>query len=163
MIKFLTDLYTRYLDSGLFEISRVFKVQFKLKNNWYLIKIPVGRKTDLASIPRIFWSILPRDDRDYLESAILHDEFYKKGGEVKVTEVKTGKSVFLKVSRLQADILFREGAKVLGSPAWKAFSIFYAVRIGGSSSWNKSTNKKTSKSVEKFATSRKNLDPRIRG
>ena len=162
MIKFLTDLYTRYLDSGLFEISRVFKAQFQYKKKWYLIKIPVGRRTDLASIPRIFWSILPKDDRDYLESAIIHDEFYKKAGVVKVVEVLTGKSTQLKLTRKEADVLFREGAKVLGSPAWKSFSIYIAVRVGGSSAWNKA-RKKGSKQIQKFVTSRKNPDARIRG
>src|SRR5262245_38142541 len=37
--------------------------------------VPAGFVTDLASIPRIFWSALPRDG-EYAYAAILHDYLY---------------------------------------------------------------------------------------
>ena len=162
MIKFKTDLFAQFLDSGLYKLTREFKIEFKHKKNWYLLKVPVGRKTDLASVPKIFWSIFSKDDRDYLESAIPHDEFYKLGGVVKVLNLTTGKTEVLKVSRLFADQLFKEGARVLGSSWFKRNTIFVAVRLGGKKSW-KVKALKPNKMITKFKTSRKNFDPRIRG
>lgn len=40
------------------------------------ITIPKGFKTDLASIPRIFWSFYPPFG-DYMNAAIIHDYLYK--------------------------------------------------------------------------------------
>jgi hypothetical protein len=39
------------------------------------VDVPVGFVTDLASIPRVFWSILPSDGR-YAHSAVIHDYLY---------------------------------------------------------------------------------------
>lgn len=41
------------------------------------IVVPKGFKTDLASIPRIFWSIYPPFGL-YMNAAIVHDFLYKK-------------------------------------------------------------------------------------
>lgn len=56
------------------------------RNSWVLgedfsieelnIVIPKGFKTDLASMPRIFWWIVPPFG-DYNEAAIVHDYLYK--------------------------------------------------------------------------------------
>jgi hypothetical protein len=39
------------------------------------IEVPAGFVTDLASIPRIFWSIL-RPDGEYAHAAVIHDYLY---------------------------------------------------------------------------------------
>ncbi|WP_407073743.1 DUF1353 domain-containing protein [Pseudoxanthomonas mexicana] len=39
------------------------------------VSVPVGFVTDLASIPRVFWSILPTNGR-YAHSAVVHDYLY---------------------------------------------------------------------------------------
>ena len=39
------------------------------------VTVPAGFVTDLASIPREFWSLLPRDAR-YMPAAIVHDYLY---------------------------------------------------------------------------------------
>ena len=38
-------------------------------------EIPAGFVTDLASIPRVFWQVLPRDG-EYAYAAIIHDYLY---------------------------------------------------------------------------------------
>lgn len=37
--------------------------------------VPTGFVTDLASVPRVFWQLLPRDGR-YMPAAIVHDYLY---------------------------------------------------------------------------------------
>lgn len=39
------------------------------------VEVPAGFVTDLASIPRIFWSLLPSDG-NYAYSAVIHDYLY---------------------------------------------------------------------------------------
>ena len=41
-------------------------------NDGRFFEIPIGFKTDLASVPKIFWSIFP-PDWSYAKAAVLHD------------------------------------------------------------------------------------------
>jgi hypothetical protein len=41
----------------------------------YIVTARKGLKTDLTSIPRLFWTVFPKDG-DYLEAAIIHDYLY---------------------------------------------------------------------------------------
>jgi hypothetical protein len=45
------------------------------QNEYIAIEVPPGFVTDLASIPGIFWSILPKTGR-YAHAAIIHDYLY---------------------------------------------------------------------------------------
>jgi hypothetical protein len=76
--------------------------------------IPKGFITDFASIPRIFWSILPPTG-DYGPAAVLHDFLYRTGV----------------VSRARADDLFFEAMGVLGVASWKRYTIWYGVHVLG--------------------------------
>lgn len=40
-----------------------------------VIEVPAGLITDLATIPRIFWILLPPDGK-YAKAAIIHDYLY---------------------------------------------------------------------------------------
>lgn len=135
MIKFKTDLFAQFLDNGNYKVSRPFVVEFSHSNQIYSLVVPVGRITDLTSTPRALWSVLSKDDREYLESAIFHDELYKAGGEINVLNLKTNEFEFLRISRLRADQLFKEGAEVLGASWIKQNLIYYGVRAGGASAW----------------------------
>lgn len=83
-------------------------------------KVPVGFITDFASVPRIFWSILPPWGR-YGKAAVLHDFLYKTKS----------------VSREKADRIFLEAMKVLKVPAWKRYIMYWAVRLFGWIRWKK--------------------------
>lgn len=41
--------------------------------NGEVITVPAGFQTDLASIPRFFWRLLPRDGGTYRSAAVVHD------------------------------------------------------------------------------------------
>lgn len=81
--------------------------------------IPAGFKTDLASIPRAFRSLIPQIGR-HLQAAVAHDWCY------------CGHTDF---TRAEADQLFYEGMCGLGVPWWKRQAMYAAVRACGSSLW----------------------------
>ncbi|EDQ5128059.1 DUF1353 domain-containing protein, partial [Salmonella enterica] len=79
-----------------------------------VIEVPVGFVTDLATVPRIFWSLLPPDG-EYAKAAIIHDYLYH----------------YPLRNRKESDLIFLDGMKVLGVPKWKRIIMYLAVRIFG--------------------------------
>ncbi len=84
-----------------------------------VIVVPKGFVTDFASVPQLFWNILPPWGT-YGKAAVLHDWLYKTQ----------------EFSRKFSDDLLLEGMKVLGVTAWKRNVIYWGVRIGGWMAWN---------------------------
>lgn len=82
--------------------------------SWESITIPAGFVTDLATIPRILWSILPPHDY-YAKAAILHDYLYENA-------IGTKK---------EADLVFYEALGVLGMPKWQRKLFYWGVRCFG--------------------------------
>lgn len=77
-----------------------------------IIEIFRGFKTDFASIPRIFWHILPPDGV-YTQAAVLHDYLCVDPGR------RTQKEI---------DLIFLEAMGVLEVTPWKKHTMFQAVR-----------------------------------
>lgn len=77
------------------------------------ICVPRGFKTDLASIPRLFWSFYPPFG-DYMNAAVIHDFLYKK--------------LFPKK---QADLIFYRIMKEDGVGALTRIIFYYAVKYFG--------------------------------
>jgi Protein of unknown function (DUF1353) len=65
--------------------------------------VPVGERTDFASVPRVFVCFLPRYGR-YTKAAILHDYLWS-------VKISAGD-----ISRLNADGIFRQAMRDLGVP-----------------------------------------------
>lgn len=85
------------------------------------IKVKEGFKSDLASIPRIFWGIYPPDG-NYGKYALLHDALYSS--ELFKREI--------------CDKIFELGLKKeVSSSIRKLF--YYSVKIFGRSAWNSNT------------------------
>ena len=84
-----------------------------------LHEVPAGVTTDFASVPRLFWRMIPPWGR-YSIAAVVHDYLYQTGG----------------VSRKEADRIFLSIMKQLNVPFWKRQAMYYAVRIGGWKAWN---------------------------
>lgn len=84
------------------------------------VLVPKGFETDLASIPRLFWRVLPPIGR-YDKPAVIHDWLYRHNG----------------LTRLQADQVLLEAMTAEGVPEWQRTLIFYAVRVGGWKPWNR--------------------------
>lgn len=96
------------------------------KSDWS-IHVPRGFQTDFASIPRIFWSILPPDG-EYTGAAILHDYIYNQRGKALGPNGTD-------LNRAQADGIFLEAMTVLNVPWWKRTIMYHQVRLWGWKFW----------------------------
>lgn len=83
------------------------------------VVVPAGFVTDLASIPRVFWSLLPTDGA-YTFPAIVHDYLYW-------TQT---------YERDVADKVFRYGMDDMKVSTTVATAIYAAVRAGGAGPWS---------------------------
>ncbi|EDR5075844.1 DUF1353 domain-containing protein [Salmonella enterica] len=90
------------------------------EDNCDVIEVPAGFVTDLATIPRVFWSLMPPDGK-YAKAAIIHDYLYDNA-------LRTKK---------EADLIFLDGMTVLGVPEWKRTIMYYAVRLFGKGMYNR--------------------------
>lgn len=84
------------------------------------IVVPKGFVSDLASIPRLLWGILPPHHHRYRLAALVHDYLLRDpvlwDGEVHV------------FSRRTIDLIFKEIMKASGVKPWKVFVMYNAVR-----------------------------------
>ncbi|EHG2952127.1 DUF1353 domain-containing protein [Salmonella enterica subsp. diarizonae serovar 53:r:z35] len=95
--------------------------EFSLSDdNSDVISVPAGFITDLASVPRIFWTPLPTDGK-YAKAAIIHDYLYDNA-------LRTKK---------EADLIFLDEMTVLGVPKWKRIVMYLAVRWFGRGMYGK--------------------------
>ena len=89
--------------------------------------VPSRFKTDFASVPRIFWRIVPPWGA-YSPAAVIHDYLYATG----------------EVSKKEADLIFLELMKRLHVKKWKRNIMYWAVRVGGKPAWNRHRKKRLS-------------------
>ena len=97
---------------------------FKVKVNKQTIIVPKGKITDLASTPKILWSILPPFGR-YTQASVVHDYLYG---------VKT-------LSRAETDKIFYDLMLRYKTHKWKAKLMYYAVRCFGWLAWRDKNGK----------------------
>jgi len=96
------------------------KAPFAYLTAWHWhFTVPTGFKTDLASIPRVFWNILPPFGK-YTEAAVLHDWLYR-------THL---------VPRPDADDVLLEAMELCRVPVWQREVIYWAVRLFGWLAWH---------------------------
>ncbi|HMP76842.1 MAG TPA: DUF1353 domain-containing protein [Kiritimatiellia bacterium] len=81
-----------------------------------IFTVPAGFETDFASVPRIFWPILPLSDAVYDKAAVLHDY-----------AVRNRRALAL--SLMDCHRLFREALLLSGTARWKA-GVMYAAVVG---------------------------------
>lgn len=92
------------------------KIQFTVNGDSF--EIPEHFETDLASIPKIVWPIMAPAHSSLIRPAIVHDWFYRKTCDF---------------TRLQTDLIFYHMLRNDGVSAFKASTMYYAVRLFG---WN---------------------------
>ena len=91
---------------------------FTVLTTFGAITVPQDSRTDLASIPRIFWQILPPFGR-YSQAAVVHDYLYFSH----------------QFDRKTADKIFYELMLQYGTWKWKAKLMYYAVRLFAPLAW----------------------------
>ena len=114
MSSFTEPLLVEYIDGKNWKLIKEFSFYFYYKNKKITITVPTGFITDFASIPRIFWSLLPPTGK-YGKAAVIHDYCYRKR----------------LLPRKLADKVFLEAMKVLKVARWKIYIMYLAVRLFG--------------------------------
>ncbi|EIZ2109275.1 DUF1353 domain-containing protein [Salmonella enterica] len=117
MSRFTTPAILEMLDHYLWCVQESFIFNVS-DGNSDVISVSAGFVTDLASVPRIFWTLLPPDGK-YAKAAIIHDYLYDNA-------LRTKK---------EADRIFLDGMTVLGVPRWKRTIMYWAVRWFGRGSY----------------------------
>lgn len=84
------------------------------------VDVPKGFVTDLASIPRALWAIMPPTAK-YTHAAIVHDYLYW-------TQPET-------IPRSDVDTIFSLGMSELEVKGWKASAIYKSVSLFGGTAW----------------------------
>lgn len=116
MKNFITPLDVRKVTDDDFELLSEFIYQ---ESGNKFIKVPKGFRTDGASIPKPFWSIVGNPFEEYMEAAVIHDYLYRTG---------TG-------TKKHADKVFLQAMKDSGVNPIKRRTMYYAVKFFGKGSW----------------------------
>ncbi|WP_152219734.1 DUF1353 domain-containing protein [Pseudomonas sp. SCB32] len=88
-----------------------------------LIVVPVGYVTDLASVPRIAWRIVPRDYAPARAPAVVHDYIYT--------------NLTHRFTKAEADRIFYDALLEQGTPKLLAWLMWCCVRVGGRGNWGR--------------------------
>ena len=92
---------------------------FLYSTSLHKIEVPKGFITDFASIPRVFWRILPPTGK-YTMAAVIHDWLYF--------------SAYMDNRKL-CDNIFSMAMDSCGVPIWKREVLYRGVRLFGWAGW----------------------------
>jgi hypothetical protein len=94
------------------------------------ITVPKGFQFDRASIPRLFWIFISKDDLSNVPP-MFHDLLYRFGGVLPDSYV----SPYTTFSRLETDYLFKHLMERCGVKPWRLFCAYQAVRNFATFAW----------------------------
>ena len=117
-VAFLTELDVRELGQDRWVLLAPLVYEGTLIHR---ITVPAGFETDLESVPRwlpLVYAVLYGTAH---HAAVVHDWLYTTG----------------MVNRQIADGVMYEALRARGEPAWKAYTIWAGIRLGGWVVWNK--------------------------
>ena len=96
------------------------------------LTVPAGFTFDLASIPRLFWSLVAPFELS-IAAPLLHDFLYRYAGE----PPPPGTVPARRYARREADRLFREVMAAEGVAAWRRHAAWAAARAFGGRAWGR--------------------------
>lgn len=100
----------------------------------HTITATAGYETDLASIPRVFWSILAPEELS-LVAPLFHDLIYSRAGDLPEGELHQFDGTTFE--RKAVDDLFLELMTKAKIPRWKRSAAYWAVRGFAQFAWKK--------------------------
>lgn len=119
MPKFLDSLCITEISDSVFAIAdHSFRYESGIAGRQFTV--PIGFYTDFASVPRFMPLAYACLGDTAHEPAVIHDWLYYGA----FTDRKT------------ADEILLEAMKAWGMSSWKAYAIYYGVRVGGWAAWN---------------------------
>lgn len=124
MSSFTKPLTVTKIGPRLWRVERQFTYFIGEEDSDEFVIVPKGFETDFASVPRLFWTLIPPDGT-YTQAAVLHDFLYFKKLYV----------------RKRCDEIFLEAMKVLKVNWFKRRIMYWAVRAFGWIGWNRHRRK----------------------
>lgn len=97
-------------------VTQGFRYYIGSKDSGRYVDVPTGFLTDGASIPRVFWSILPPWG-EYGQAAALHDYLCERMECIVLDS--SGKPTWEKLTRKEVDEILYEAMDVLNVTPWK--------------------------------------------
>ena len=132
--RFLSDLVTKTLDSGLFELVESFDYRLGIPPSGIeRVCVPTGFVTDFTSVPIGLRNIVPTTGR-HGKAAVVHDFLYRCR---QVTVMDLDGSTSRLVTRKEADEIMLEAMTVLGVRWSLRQTIYLGLRAGGWVTWNR--------------------------
>lgn len=112
----------------------------------HVITVPRGCVTDLTSIPRPFWALLPPDG-PWVKGAVIHDYLYATRGTGRLPRGVPGSKQPVGItrepySRAESDWILRDALKNRGVDVLRRTLIWLAVRVFGARAWNRNAETK---------------------
>ena len=118
MSQFTTPFVGELVGKNLWGVKESFEYHVGTYPSKEIIKVPIGFRTDFASIPRIFWFIISPIDK-HGKAAVIHDYCYAEA----------------LYSKKRCDEIFLEAMTVLGVNDTKKYIMYYTLRIFGFYGW----------------------------
>ena len=100
----------------------------------HTITVPKGFVTDLASIPRWAWTLVPPDG-PWVKGAVIHDFLYATRGTGAWKRHPSGNTREAPYTRAEADWILRDALENRGVDVLRRNIIWLAVRLGGARGW----------------------------
>ncbi|RAK50957.1 DUF1353 domain-containing protein [Phenylobacterium deserti] len=100
----------------------------------HTITVPKGFVTDLASIPRWAWTLVPPDG-PWVKGAVIHDFLYATRGTGAWKRQPAGNTREAPYTRAEADWILRDALENRGVDVLRRNVIWLAVRLGGGRGW----------------------------
>lgn len=107
---------------------------YRPKSGTGAITVPAGFTTDLASVPRWAWVLLPPDG-PWVKAAVIHDYLYATGGTGVIWNRESSIADGVAYDRLASDRIMREAMAIRGVDVVRRNIIYFAVRLGGWIGW----------------------------
>lgn len=120
--RFLTSLKLLDIDGSKMQLTE--PLYFYWGREPMTIMVPAGVISDFASVPRIFWPIIPRSGK-WNKAAVLHDAGYRN----ELVWPASGKR--LKFSRETYDHMFLDALRAENVSFWRRAVLYLAVRLFG--------------------------------
>lgn len=115
------DRASKLLKKDYWRVTKSFKFYVNKKEDNIWVVIPEGYLTDGASVPRIFWGLIPPWGR-YGQAAVIHDYLVE-------TLTLFDNELLKNITRAKADSIFREAMRIAGVGKFKSQLMYLAVRI----------------------------------
>lgn len=128
MSSFTDPLVVTQIDAKFWLVTRSFEYRVGSEDSNEAIRVPVGFRTDFASIPRWAWWLIGHPAGEYAQAAVLHDWLYSENADEQTPDYKPR-------TRKECDDIFLEAMAVLDVAWWKRSLMHRAVRWQGWRAW----------------------------